>query len=88
VFSRWFGDQNVSQMTINRSASSGTNYNSFDMSDGRSQSETTGFSVRRIERARWTVSDIIIGVPAGHALVSLARSNGVRVGPVLVNLRA
>ncbi|TDO44570.1 type IV secretion system coupling TraD/TrwB family protein [Kribbella sp. VKM Ac-2527] len=88
VFSRWFGDQYVNQTTINRSASSGTNYNSFGMPDGRSQSETSGFSVRRIERARWTVSDIITGVPSGHALVSLARSNGVRVGPVLVNLRA
>jgi hypothetical protein len=26
-------------------------------------------------------------VPPGHALISLARSNGARVGPVLVNLR-
>jgi hypothetical protein len=88
VFSKWFGDQYVNETTINRSAQSGTQYNQFGMPDGRSHSETSGFSVRRVERARWTVSDIITGVPAGHALVSLARSNGSRVGPVLVNLRA
>jgi type IV secretory pathway TraG/TraD family ATPase VirD4 len=88
VFSRWFGDQYVTETTINRSAQTGTQYNQFGMPDGRSQSQTSGFSVRRIERARWTVSDIITGVSAGHALVSLARSNGARVGPVLVNLRA
>jgi hypothetical protein len=87
VFSRWFGDQYVTETTINRSAQTGTQYNQFGMPDGRSQSQTSGFSVRRIERARWTVSDIITGVSAGHALVSLARSNGARVGPVLVNLR-
>jgi hypothetical protein len=88
VFSKWFGDQYVTETTINRSAQSGTQYNQFGVPDGRSQSQTSGFSVRRVERARWTVSDIITGVPVGHALVSLARSNGARVGPVLVNLRA
>ncbi|HEY0472114.1 MAG TPA: TraM recognition domain-containing protein [Kribbella sp.] len=88
VFSKWFGDQYITETTINRSAQSGTQYNQFGMPGGRSHSETSGFSVRRVERARWTVSDIITGVPAGHALVSLARSNGARVGPVLVNLRA
>ncbi|WP_157996164.1 TraM recognition domain-containing protein [Kribbella sp. VKM Ac-2569] len=88
IFSRWFGDQYVSQTTINRSATSGAQFNQFGRPGGTSQSETTGFSVQRIERARWTVSDIITGVPAGQALISLARSNGVRVGPVLVNLRA
>jgi hypothetical protein len=87
IFSRWFGDQYVNETTINRSATTGTQYNQFGMPGGSSQSQTSGFSVRRIERARWTVSDIITGVPAGHALVSLARSNGARVGPVLVNLR-
>ncbi|MBP2356659.1 type IV secretory pathway TraG/TraD family ATPase VirD4 [Kribbella aluminosa] len=87
VFSKWFGDQYVSQTTINRSATSGMQSGQFGRPGSTSESETTGFSVRRIERARWTVSDIITGVPAGHALISLARSNGVRVGPVLVNLR-
>lgn len=88
VFSKWFGDQYVNQTTINRSATSGSQSGQFGRPGGTSQSETAGFSVRRVERARWTVSDIITGVPAGHALVSLSRSNGVRVGPVLVNLRA
>jgi hypothetical protein len=88
VFSKWFGDQYINETTINRSASQGVQYNQFGQPGGSSQSETTGYSVRRVERARWTVSDIITGVPAGHALISLARSNGTRVGPVLVNLRA
>ncbi|WP_165553054.1 type IV secretory system conjugative DNA transfer family protein [Kribbella speibonae] len=87
VFSRWFGEQYVTQTTISRSATSGVQYNEFGSMGGRSESRTSGYSARRVERARWTVSDIITGVPAGHALVSLARSNGVRVGPVLVNLR-
>jgi hypothetical protein len=88
VFSRWFGEQYVTETTISRSATSGTQYNQFGSVGGRSESRTAGYSARRVERARWTVSDIITGVPAGHVLVSLARSNGVRVGPVLVNLRA
>lgn len=87
IFSKWFGDQYVNETTINRSATSGTQYNQLGRPGNSSHSETTGFSVRRIERARWTVSDIITAVPPGHALISLARSNGARVGPVLVNLR-
>jgi hypothetical protein len=88
VFSKWFGDQYVNETTINRSATTGTQYNQLGRPGGTSQSQTTGFSVCRVERARWTVSDIITGVPPGHALISLARSNGQRVGPVLVNMRA
>jgi hypothetical protein len=87
IFSRWFGDQYITETTISRSSQAGQRYNQFGLPDGRSQSESAGVSMRRVERARWTVSDIITGVPAGHALVSLARSNGTRVGPVLVNLR-
>jgi hypothetical protein len=87
IFSRWFGDQYVTETTINRSATSGVRYDQYGSVGGRSESHTSGYSARRIERARWTVSDIITGVPSGHALVSLARSNGARVGPVLVNLR-
>jgi hypothetical protein len=87
IFSRWFGDQYITETTISRSSQAGQRYNQFGLPDGRSQSESAGVSVRRVERARWTVSDIITRVPAGHALVSLARSNGTRVGPVLVNLR-
>ncbi|MFF0345265.1 type IV secretory system conjugative DNA transfer family protein [Kribbella sp. NPDC004875] len=88
VFSRWFGEQYVTETTINRSATTGVQYDQFGSVGGRSESRTAGYSARRVERARWTVSDIITGVPTGHALVSLARSNGVRVGPVLINLRA
>lgn len=87
IFSRWFGDQYVTETTINRSATSGVRYDQYGSADGRTESQTAGYSARRIERARWTVSDIITGVPPAHALMSLARSNGARVGPVLVNLR-
>ncbi|MGH3359155.1 MAG: hypothetical protein ACRDO7_10160 [Nocardioidaceae bacterium] len=36
--------------------------------------------------ARWTSSDIA-GVPNGHCVIALMRSNGFRTGPVLVNLQ-
>ncbi|MGZ0147069.1 hypothetical protein ACXJJ3_08350 [Kribbella sp. WER1] len=87
IFSRWFGDQYITETTISRSSTSGVRYDEYGSVGGRTESRTSGYSARRIERARWTVSDIVTGVPPGHSLVSLARSNGARVGPVLVNLR-
>jgi hypothetical protein len=46
-----------------------------------------GASVRRVERDLWSPSDLINVIPPGHALISLARSDGTRTPPVLVNLR-
>jgi hypothetical protein len=44
-------------------------------------------STRAVERYVWSPSDIINEVPTGHALVSLTTPDGVRIPPVLVNLR-
>lgn len=57
---------------------------------GRS-SQTTSYSegrtAREVERYVWSPSEIINAIPPGHALISLARPDGIRVPPTLVNLR-
>lgn len=53
-----------------------------------STSSSMGTSVHQVERPLWSPSEIINDVPPGHALISLARSDGTRTPPVLVNLRA
>jgi hypothetical protein len=59
----------------------------FPRRDTYSQSEQQGVSLRRVERDLWSPSEIINDVPPGHALISLARSDGTRTPPILVNLR-
>lgn len=86
TFSAWFGDHYRFDVTLGRSQhvsryGDGTR-------TGETHGETRSVSVRQVERPRWSASDIITGVPAGHALISLARSSGRRAGPFLVNLRA
>lgn len=90
-FSKWFGDHYVSDVTVTRGQSASVRYDFgtvIDRPTGYQRGETRSSSTRRIERARWTPSDIITGVPSGHCLMALARSNGHRVGPVLIDLRA
>jgi type IV secretory system conjugative DNA transfer VirD4/TraG family protein len=87
-FSTWFGEHWITDSTVSRGQTSSVHYDYGRIlptghHDGRSRS----VSSRRVERARWTASNIITGVPIGHSLISLARSDGHRVGPVLVNLR-
>ncbi|HKE52577.1 MAG TPA: M48 family metalloprotease, partial [Actinomycetes bacterium] len=58
---------------------------------GRSSQTTShseGSTTRDVERYVWSPSEIINAIPPGHALVSLARPDGIRVPPTLVNLRA
>lgn len=43
--------------------------------------------MKKVERDLWSPSEIVNDVPPGHCLVSLARPNGERTPPVLVNLR-
>ncbi len=50
-------------------------------------SESSGVSVKQVERDLWSPSEIINRIPPGHALISLARSDGERTPPILVNLR-
>jgi hypothetical protein len=45
-------------------------------------------TAREVERYVWSPSEIINAIPPGHALISLARPDGIRVPPTLVNLRA
>jgi hypothetical protein len=44
-------------------------------------------STRAVERYVWSPSEIINEIPVGHALISLATADGIRTGPVLVDLR-
>lgn len=86
VFSAWFGTHLVPETTLSRRHSAG-------ITEGTSQSSVTesvgrGLTVRRVERPRWSVSDLVTGLPAGHCVVMLSRSNGERSLPLLVNLRA
>lgn len=53
----------------------------------RTTSYSEGMTAREVERYVWSPSEIINAIPPGHALISLARPDGVRVPPTLVNLR-
>lgn len=44
-------------------------------------------TVRKVERERWSASELAHGVPAGHAVVSLSTRSGEHAGPLLVDLR-
>lgn len=94
-FADWWGTQWVPEVTL-----SSTRGESHSVTPGvwsprgwlprrRTFGESTqqGVSLRRVERDLWSPSEIINDIPPGHALVSLARSDGTRTPPVLVNLR-
>ncbi len=86
TFSAWFGDHYRFDVTRGRSQHAG--WYDDGIRTGETHGETRSVSIRQVERPRWSASDIITGIPAGHALISLARSSGRRAGPFLVNLRA
>ncbi|MBT2369749.1 ATP-binding protein [Streptomyces sp. ISL-10] len=44
-------------------------------------------TVREVERARWSASDLAHGLPAGHAVLSLTSVRGEHAPPLLVDLR-
>ncbi|MGW0120890.1 ATP/GTP-binding protein [Streptomyces sp. NPDC003327] len=48
---------------------------------------TDAVTVRKVERPRWSASDLAHSVPAGHAVVSLTTTRGDHTPPVLVDLR-
>ena len=54
----------------------------------QTSSYSEGMTAREVERYVWSPSEIINAIPPGHALISLARPDGIRVPPTLVNLRA
>jgi hypothetical protein len=45
-------------------------------------------TTRRVERQRWSPSDLAHGLPGGHAVLSLTAPDGTAVPPLLVDLRA
>lgn len=49
---------------------------------------TESVTVRRVERERWSASDLATALPPGHAVVSLTTVGGESAPPVLVDLRA
>ncbi|WP_405776624.1 ATP/GTP-binding protein [Streptomyces sp. NBC_00859] len=48
---------------------------------------TDAVTVRKVERERWSASDLAHSVPAGHAVLSLTTVRGEHAPPLLVNLR-
>lgn len=54
---------------------------------GTSVAQQRSVATRPVERYVWSPSEIINEIPVGHALVSLATADGIRTGPVLVDLR-
>ncbi|MEC3997490.1 ATP-binding protein [Actinacidiphila sp. DG2A-62] len=49
---------------------------------------TESVTVRKVERERWSASDLAHGVPAGHAVLSLTTTGGEHAPPILLDLRA
>jgi hypothetical protein len=49
---------------------------------------TESVTVRRVERERWSASDLAHTVPAGHGVLSLTTTAGEHTPPVLLDLRA
>jgi hypothetical protein len=49
---------------------------------------TESVTVRKVERERWSASDLAHSVPAGHAVLSLTTTAGEHAPPVLLDLRA
>ncbi|WP_043230167.1 hypothetical protein, partial [Streptomyces sp. NRRL F-5193] len=48
---------------------------------------TDAVTLKRVERERWSASELAHSVPPGHAVVSLATVDGANMPPVLVDLR-
>lgn len=87
--SQWFGDEWITDTTITRGHSTGVNYDitPFPHLTGYRKQQGQSVSSRRIERARWTPSDIISRIPIGHSVTALSTTDGHRVGPMLINHR-
>ncbi|WP_329141160.1 ATP-binding protein [Streptomyces sp. NBC_01476] len=49
---------------------------------------TESVTVRKVERERWSASELAHSVPAGHAVLSLTTTAGEHAPPVLLDLRA
>jgi len=50
--------------------------------------QTESVTIRRVERERWSPSDLAHALPSGHAVLSLSSVDGASVPPILLDLRA
>ncbi|GHH52295.1 ATP/GTP-binding protein [Streptomyces candidus] len=48
---------------------------------------TNAVTIKKVERERWSASELARGVPAGHAVLSLTTVRGEHAPPLLVDLR-
>lgn len=97
IFSDWFGEEWISDITlqqgrqhsvgVNQGITIGTGGLSWNRGESHTYGRSSGTSVRRIERARWTPSDLTSGIEPGHCVAALSRSTGEHTGPIYVDLR-
>lgn len=91
MFSRWFGDHVVSDTTVTQDQVAKVENQRGLLRPrrvGQQEAASRSTSTRQVTRARWSPSDLITGVPRGHCVMALSRSNGFRSGAVLVDLHA
>lgn len=51
------------------------------------RAQTESVTTRRVERSRWSASDLAQVLPGGHAVLSLTAVDGTQVPPLLLDLR-
>jgi hypothetical protein len=52
------------------------------------RAQTESVTTRRVERRRWSASDLAQVLPGGHAVLSLTAVDGTPVPPLLLDLRS
>jgi hypothetical protein len=87
LFSQFWGEQARYETTVSFSESRSSRTDASGSAAGGQQTSGRSMSVKRVDEARWSVSDLVTQVMPGQCVVSLTRSDGQRVGPVLIDLR-
>jgi hypothetical protein len=87
LFSTYWGEQARFETTVSYTETAARQSDMFGRATGSARTSGRGMSVRRVDQPRWSVSDLITQIAPGQAVLSLTRSDGRRVGPVLVDLR-
>lgn len=93
LLSEYWGTRAVQEKTRQSHSTEGWSVDQLGTPDGVSQragyrrSQGRGTSVREVDKALWSPSEITNAIPAHHAVFSLARSNGHRSPALLVDLR-
>jgi hypothetical protein len=87
LFSTYWGEQARFETTVSYTETAAQRSDMWGRSAGSTTTSGRGMSVRRVDQPRWSVSDLITQVAPGHSVMSLTRSDGRHVGPVLVDLR-